>query len=415
MTLAHDDRRHLLNDLVWWHSNASERAALFEDFRRQTPRVFVPFNSSENSTTKGYWAITSHADVFQVSRRPEDFGSGEGTQIFDQPEELRDYLGSIIDMDNPKHARLRKIVSRGFTAKSIDSIRDDVEAVVAEVLDEMPGSGTCDFVEQFAALVPLRIVNRLLGIPREHEKFIFDATNIILGAYDPEYIPDQTPAGIGKAISAASKALIELLQDLAKDRIACPRDDLITKLVAAEEEENLTPQEMAQFFILLVGAGNETTRNAISHGLYVLSEHPDQRETLISDYDEYSGRAIEEILRWATPVVHMRRTVTRDGVMLEDQEFRRGDKVVMWYNSANRDEDVFERPGEFDIHRFHNPHLTFGAPGPHFCLGANLARLELEIAFRELYLRFPDIRSVGKPVMLRSNFLNGIKHLEVAY
>ncbi|NMD61378.1 UNVERIFIED_ORG: cytochrome P450 [Nocardia globerula] len=403
-----------LNDLTWWQDSAHERDDVFAALRRDSPRLFVRLGGPDENVAKGFWALTSHADITEVSRRPEDFCSGEGTQIFDQPQKLREYRGSIIDMDNPEHARMRKIVSRGFTSKSLEGLRDEVEATVREILDEMPDSGECDFVSDFAALLPLRIIDNLLGIPREHEKFILEATNTILGATDAEYIADQTASGIGKAVTAASEGLITLLRTLSEERIAAPKDDLITKLVAAEGE-NLTPQEMAKFFILLVGAGNETTRNVITHGLLVLSQNPEQRDRWIADYDDYAGSAIEELLRWASPVVHMRRTVTRDGVRLGDQEFSKGDKVVLWYNSANRDESVFTDPYVFDIERDPNPHLAFGAPGPHFCLGAHLARLELNVAFRELFLRFPDIRAVGEPEVLRSNFLNGIKHLRATY
>lgn len=404
-----------LVDLNWWQNNPAERDDVFADLRANHPQVFVPVGAAGSGPAKGFYALTRHADILEVSRRPEDFSSGEGTQIFDQPQKLREYRGSIIDMDNPEHARMRKIVSRGFTTRSLEGLRDEVEATVREILDEMPASGECDFVSDFAALLPLRIIDNMLGIPREHEKFILEATNTILGASDAEYIEDQTGAGIGKAVTAASEGLITLLRTLSEERIADPKDDLITRLVAATEGDNLTPAEMAKFFILLVGAGNETTRNVITHGLLVLSRNPDQRDTWMADYENHAAAAIEEMLRWASPVVHMRRTVTRDGVRLGDKEFAKGDKVVLWYTSANRDEEVFENPYTFDITRDPNPHLAFGAPGPHFCLGAHLARLELDVAFRELFTRYPDIRAVGEPAMLRSNFLNGIKHLRATY
>jgi cytochrome P450 len=405
-----------LHELSWWQQSPAERDAAFAALRRDRPRMFVPLESTtDGRRPKGFWALTTYEDILEVSRRPEDFSSGiGGTQIFDQPAELREYRGSIIDMDNPEHARLRKIVSRGFTARNLSGLRDEIEETVSEILDEMSDTGECDFVEEFASLLPLRIIDNLLGIPREHEKFILEATNIILGASDAEYIADQSASGIGKAVTAASQALIALLNDLAEDRIANPQDDLITKLVAADDE-NLTPQEMAKFFILLVGAGNETTRNVISHGLHVLTRHPDQRDRWLADYEEYASTAIEEMLRWATPVIHFRRTVTRDGVMLGDLELFEGDKVVMWYTSANRDDAIFENPEEFDIARDPNPHVAFGGAGAHFCLGAHLARLELDVAFRMLFERYPDIRSVGEPVPLRSNFLNGIKHLRAEY
>jgi hypothetical protein len=185
--------------------------------------------------------------------------------------------------------------------------------------------------------------------------------------------------------------------------------------VAATAEENLTPDELAEFFILLVGAGNETTRNAIAHGLLALTEFPDQRARWQADPATHTARAVEELVRWASPVLHMRRTVTRDGVRLGDQEFAEGDKVVLWYRSGNQDEDYFTDPTAFDITREPNPHVTFGSPGPHHCLGANLARLELSVTFRVLFELLPDIRAVGPPDPLRSNFLHGIKHLRAEF
>jgi cytochrome P450 len=363
---------------------------------------------------KGFWAVGTHADVVDISRRPTEFCSGQGTQIFDQTADMREYRGSISDMDDPEHMRLRKIVSRGFTPRILADLRDLVEQTAAEILDEMP-SGGCDFVSAFAILLPLRIIDNMLGIPREHERFILQATNVVLGASDPEYVPDQSLAGIEAAVTQTSEKLIDLLKGIAEDRIANPQDDVISKLVTSDEE-NLTPRELAKFFILLVGAGNETTRNALSHGLHILTHHRDQRDKLLSDYEQYAPTAIEEILRYASPVIHMRRTVVRDGVALNSGHvFTRGEKVVMWYPAANRDPLVFADPETFDIARKPNNHIAFGGPGPHFCLGAHLARLELSVALKMLYDRYPDLASVGEPVMLRSNFVNGIKHLEASY
>jgi cytochrome P450 len=255
-----------------------------------------------------------------------------------------------------------------------------------------------------------------MGIPRSEEKRIFDATNTILGTTDPEYVPDQSRRGLRTALMAATADLEQLVAELAQDRIDNPKEDLTTLLVAAEMEDgNLTPRELASFFILLVGAGNETTRNAISHGLLTLSQHPEQRARWQSDFEELAPSAVEEILRWASPVLHMRRTVTRDGVRIGEQEFSEGDKVVMWYYSANRDEAVFDDPFTFDVGRRPNNHVAFGAPGPHFCLGAHLARREITIAFRELFRQLPDIHAVGEPEFLRANFVHGIKHLNCEY
>jgi cytochrome P450 len=416
------DQQHFapLIDLQWWQDRPGDRTELYQRLREAGAPVFVRTNRRDSPRVRGFWAIGSHRDVTAISRRPAEFASGQGTQIFDQTAEMREYRGSIIDMDDPEHQRLRKIVSRGFSPRILSELRGQVQQTTAEILEEMPRSGECDFVSSFATLLPLRIIDNMLGVPREHEQFILRATNVVLGASDPEYVPDQTVAGIEKAVTETSERLIELLRGIAEDRIANPRDDVISKLVTSDEE-NLTPQELAKFFILLIGAGNETTRNALTHGLLILSEHPDQRDRLLANYEELAPTAIEEILRYASPVIHMRRTVTRDGVTLTNEDgqvthtFNAGDKVVMWYPAANRDPAVFARPEIFDIARKPNNHIAFGGPGPHFCLGAHLARLELNVAFEMLYARYPDITAAGEPVMLRSNFVNGIKHLKATY
>jgi cytochrome P450 len=303
----------------------------------------------------GFWALTRMDDIREVSRRPDDFCSGNGINIFDQPPGLKDYRGSFIDMDNPEHARLRRIVSRGFAAKSLAAITDDVDRAAREIIGSVADRGECDFVTEVAALLPLRIVNNMLGIPRSEERFIFEQTNVIMAASDSEYVSDQTPRGIARAVGTAGQRLAELLHGLADDRISSPRGDLISVLVAATAEDNLTPDELAAFFILLVGAGNETTRNAIAHGLLALTQFPDQRALWQGDPAAHTARAVEEVVRWASPVLHMRRTVTRDGVRLGDQEFAQGDKVVLWYRSANQDEDYFTDPTAFDITREPNP------------------------------------------------------------
>ncbi len=409
-----------LTDLQWWQERPADRSALYRRLREAGGPVFVRTNRPDSPRPRGFWAVGSHRDVVDISRRPADFSSGQGTQIFDQTPEMREYRGSIIDMDDPEHMRLRKIVSRGFTPRILSELRGLVEETTAEILDEMPRTGECDFVSSFATLLPLRIIDTMLGVPREHEQFILRATNIVLGASDPEYVPDQSVAGIEAAVTEISEQLIDLLKRIAEDRIANPQNDVISKLVTSDEE-NLTPQELAKFFILLIGAGNETTRNALTHGLLILSAHPDQRDRLLANYDEMASTAVEEILRYASPVIHFRRTVTRDGVTLTNASgevthtFDAGDKVVVWYPAANRDPAVFDEPERFDIARKPNNHVAFGGPGPHYCLGAHLARLELNVAFKMLYARYPDITAAGEPVMLRSNFVNGIKHLRATY
>jgi cytochrome P450 len=254
-----------------------------------------------------------------------------------------------------------------------------------------------------------------MGIPRSEEQFIFHNTNRLLGGFESEYVPDQTDEGRLKARLAATAEMEAMAQELARDRIKNPREDLVTMLVNGVEGDNMTPEEMSAFFSLLLLAGNETTRNAIAHGMLALTQFPEQRERWQSDFDEVTPTAVEEVLRWATPVIHMRRTVTADGVRLGDLELSAGDKVVMWYYAANRDPAVFEDPLAFDVLRRPNDHQSFGAPGAHYCLGAHLARREIAVTFRELFRRLPDIEVSGPPQWLTSNFLNGIKHLPVTY
>jgi cytochrome P450 len=405
-----------LDNLDWWTKPAAERDAVFAYYRAENPRPFFPEIDMDGKTRgRGFTAITRYAEVQEISKRPDDFANGQGVNIFDQAESLRDFLGSFIAMDNPEHARLRKIVSRGFTAKNMDLLRDRVAATAREILAGIADRGECDFVTDFAALLPLRVVDDMLGIPREYEQMIFDCTNIVLGASDPEYVPDQSGRGVAAELMRAAHWMSDLLNDLARDRIAHPKDDLITTLVAAGQEDNLTPAELASFFILLVGAGNETTRNAMSHALVALTEFPDQKAVWQADPAAVTPTAIEEIVRWASPVQYMRRTVTADGVRLGEQEFAEGDKVVLWYRSANRDETVFTDGDAFVATRDPNPHVAFGAPGPHFCLGAHLARLEIGVAYEEIFKALPDIHAVSEPIYLRSNFIHGIKHLRAEF
>jgi cytochrome P450 len=416
MTTIETPAGDVLDDLDWWTRPVAERDALFARSRARHDRPFVTERDvNGNRRDGGFWAITAYDEVREVGRRPADFCSGQGINIFDEPEWLRRYRGSIIAMDDPEHARMRRIVSRGFTPRALERLHADVRRTAREVVGAIAGQGECDFVTDVAALLPLRIVGDLMGIPRSRERFIFEQTNILMGASDAEYVDDQTPRGVATAVLAACEALVDLLRELAEQRIAEPRDDLITKLVAARDEENLTPQELAAFFILLVGAGNETTRNAIAHALVALTRFPEQRARWQSDADRYTRPLVEELMRWASPVLHMRRTVARDGVRLGDQEFAKGEKVVVWYRSANQDERYFPDPTAFDLTRAPNPHVAFGGPGSHFCLGANLARMEVSVVLRELFSVLPDIRAAGEPETLRSNFLNGIKHLRAEF
>jgi methyl-branched lipid omega-hydroxylase len=408
-----------LSDLDWWTRPLAEREAAFAVLRAERPLAPMVLEALPGLGVPEtpYWSITRYADIVEVSRHPELFCSGQGTNIPDLPAEFLEFFGSMINMDDPRHGRMRRIVSRGFTPRQLETMRADVEGVAAGIVDEIIERGECDFVTEVAARLPLRIIVDMMGIPRSQERFIFDRTNIILGFSDPEYVDDiDDPPAVTGTILTAGAELAQMVQELGEARQNDPRNDLVTALVTSEVEgEHLTPQELASFFILLVAAGNETTRNAIAHGLSTLSDNPDQKARWLADIDGMTTTAVEEIVRWASPVIHFRRTVTTDGARLGEHEFSEGEKVVLWYWSGNRDEAVFDDPHTFDVGRTPNDHIGFGGPGPHFCLGAHLARREISVMFRELLRRMPDIHSVGEPDRLRSGFINGIKHLRAEW
>jgi cytochrome P450 len=319
----------------------------------------------------------------------------------------------MINMDNPRHARLRRIVSAAFNPRMIKSIEDRIEFVANDVINRVADHGGCDFVVEVAARLPLEIICDMMGIGAADYDTVFNASNVILSNGDPEYVPEGS--NVMLSFMTAAQTLNLLMTDLADKRRDDPADDVISALVNTNVDgEALTSSEVAAFFILLVVAGNETTRNAISHGLLALTQHPDQRALWQADPAGIAKTGVDEIVRWGSPVIWMRRTVAQ-ATVLGGEELSEGDKVILFYNSANRDEDVFEDPYRFDVRRDPNPHIGFGAAGPHFCLGAHLARQEIDVMFRQLFERLPDIRSVGEPDRLLSPFINGIKHLECTF
>jgi cytochrome P450 len=402
----------------FWTRPLAERDGAFKTLREQRPIAFFEEPDLETDLIpkgRGYYALTKHAHILEASRQPELFCSGKGaTSIIDMPEVMLDFFGSMINMDDPRHARMRRIVARGFTPRMLAKVEQDVQRAAAECVDRVIEKGVCVFVTEVASRLPLKIICDMMGIPERDYDFIFERSNVILSNGDPEYIPEGSD--ILTAFLTAGSDLSNLVQDLGKHRRDNPIDDLTSALVNAElVGEKLDDQELGSFFILLVVAGNETTRNAISHGMKLLTDHPDQRKAWIDDFEAVAPTAVEEIVRVASPVIWMRRTVTTDGARIGDQEFTEGDKLILFYNSANRDADVFDDPFTFDVRRNPNPHVGFGGPGPHFCLGAHLARREITVMFRELLQRVPDIHATSEPDRLRSNFINGIKHLPVAF
>jgi cytochrome P450 len=358
----------------------------------------------------GYWALARHDDVWAVNRNAKLFCSGQGSTITDIPQEMNEFFGSMINMDDPKHYRLRSIVSKGFTPKEITKVEGYVhtkaERIVDRLIENFPDR-RCDFVEHIAASLPLEIICDMMGIPEQDYAQVFSWTNTILGVGDPEFGTSY------EELMAHALEMFTYAQALGESRRANPTDDITSVMMTAEVDgERLTPQEFGSFFILLVVAGNETTRNAISHGMKALTDHPDQRDLLYGDFEAHSRTAMEEIVRWATPVINFRRTATED-TELSGQKIEAGEKVVMFYNSANRDERIYENPFVFDVTRPLQPQqVGFGAGGPHFCLGANLARREMTVMFDELRRRLPSMRITGEPDYLQSGFINGIKRME---
>ncbi len=361
----------------------------------------------------GSWAVTNHADILHMSKNPEIFSSAAGITFLDLPMEFIEYFSSMIAMDDPRHARLRRIVSAGFTPRMLKRLEDSVQEVASAIVDDIADRGEVDFVVDVAAALPLKIVCDLMGIPESQFQFVFDQTNVILGASDPEYVDDE--ADILTALLTAGQGLASLMTDVGESKRGGDGNDLTSMLVNAElEDDQLSMSDLASFFILLVVAGNETTRNAISWGLRYLTDNPDQRQLWHNDFETHASSAVEEIVRLSSPVTYMRRTATQD-TTLGGQSIAEGDKICMYYLAANRDESVFEDPLRFDITRNPNPHIGFGGPGPHFCLGAHLARREITVMFRELFDRLPDIEASGPPDLLMASFIHGIKHMPASF
>src|SRR5450755_1277969 len=401
-----------LSATEFWGLSLPQRRDAFAGLRSlPRPPFFadpeVPFAVSGG----GYYALVRHADVSEASRNPEVFCSGQGaTSVVDLPVEFNEYFGSMINMDDPRHARLRRIVSRAFTPRMIKKFEHDVQLTAAEIVDDLLATGPCDFVEHVSARLPLKIICKMMGIGDEHYAMVLKDTNIILSGADPEFLSADLNEAVTQILTAGQELAV-LVTDLAAHRQENPGDDLTSALATANiDGEQLTESELASFFILLVVAGNETTRTAISHALMLLTDFPGQRELLLADLDGRIAGAAEEIVRYSSPVVWMRRTVTRDYTM-NGHDYGAGDKAVLLYWAANRDEAVFGDPSRFDISRSPNPHVGFGAAGPHFCLGAHLALRESTANLRELLGRVPDIHAAAEPDRLLSSFINGIKHL----
>jgi cholest-4-en-3-one 26-monooxygenase len=378
------------------------------ELRRAAPVWWNPQPSDMGFNDDGFWAVTRHRDVVAISRDSETFSSYENTAIVrfmsgstrDQIEMQRVIM---LNIDPPHHTKIRGIVSRGFTPRAISNLRDVLTERAKTIVQTALADGTGDFVSDIACELPLQAIAELIGVPQEDRHKLFTWSNDMVGYDDPEYQGD----GENAAAEILGYSML-----MAEDRRACPRDDIVTKLVHAQVDGGeLTSDEFGFFVILLAVAGNETTRNAISHGMLAFLDNPDQWEQFKTTRPQ---TAVDEIVRWATPVTVFQRTATKD-TELGGQQIKKGQRVGMFYRSANFDEEVFERPEEFNVLRSPNPHVGFGGTGAHYCLGANLARLEIDLMFNAIADAMPDISKAGDPQRLRSGWLNGVKRLPVSY
>ncbi|WP_040811701.1 cytochrome P450 [Nocardia concava] len=375
------------NAPVWWNA--------------QTPAQAAPFGD------KGFWVVSRHEDIREVSRQPELFSSSRNGSIIRMPsdttpEQLELNGASLVNMDPPKHTRTRRIVSKGFTPRAVEGLRAALTERAERIVHEARKTGGGDFVQQVACELPLQAIAELLGVPQADRHRLFDWSNQMLSYDDPEY---------GDPL-VASAEILGYAWNMAEQRRACPADDIVSRLVTADiDGEALGSDEFGFFVILLTVAGNETTRNAISHGMKAFVDHPEQWELF---RDKRPRTAPDEIVRWATPVTAFQRTATRD-TELAGQPIAAGDRVGMFYSSANFDEAAFADPFTFDILRDPNPHLGFGGTGTHYCVGANLARLEIDLMFNAIADVMPNLRQLAEPQRLRSGWINGIKHWQVSF
>ncbi len=381
------------------------------ELRRAAPVWWVTQRrGSAGFDDDGYWAVTRHADILAVSKTPDVYSSWENTALIRLQEgidrgaiEMQRII--LLNMDPPDHTKLRGIVSRGFTPRAIGNLRqaltERAERIVAAALE----TGTGDFVPDIAMELPLQAISELLGVPQEDRGKIFSWSNRMIG-YDERTL-DEEDDGMVAATEILGYSLA-----MAEERRACPRDDIVTKLISAEiDGHHLSDDEFGFFVLMLAVAGNETTRNAIAHGMLAFLDHPEQWELFKASRPD---TAADEIVRWATPITVFQRTATQD-TTLGGQEIKAGQRVGLFYRSANFDEEVFDQPERFDIGRDPNPHLGYGGYGTHYCLGANLAKLEIELIFNAIADAMPGIAKAGEPVRLRSGWINGIKRLPVSY
>ncbi len=404
-----------LGSLEFWGRQAEERDRYFAWLRHEAPlsRHEPPEDilGLADQERKSYWAIVRYEDVRRISRDPATFCSREGTQFADAPPEFLEASMSFLAMDAPRHTKLRGLVSAAFTPRQVARIEDGIRVNARRIVEEAAPSGGGDFVELIAKRLPLVTISDMIGVPDADRERVVAAADLLVTVSDPEVFGDRPPIEV---LGEALWTLTEFATQLAAHREQHPGGDLMTALVQAEVDgERLTHAEIAAFFVLLSVAGNDTTRHTTSHAMRALTVNEDQRPLLLQDLDTRLPTAVEEFVRWASPVTSFRRTTTRE-VELHGERLPKGEKVVMFYGSANRDERAFEDPWRFDVTREPNHHVGFGGGGPHYCLGASLARTQLRSIFDELLRVVPDIQA-AEPELLRSGFIHGVKRMECSF
>jgi cytochrome P450 len=402
---------------AFWSLPPAEREPAFAELRRDRPLSWHRPAETEllpDEDDPGFWALVTHADIVAVSRDAQTWGSGMqygGVMLENVPEDMLEAAHSILSMDAPRHAKQRKAIASVFTPRRVRTIEEQIRGQARGIVDDLVagGSGEVDLVERVASRLPMWTISEMIGIEEADRERVARAANAMVSWNDPEFIGDGDPMGV---LLESLMTLHQASFALADARRTRPADDLMSALVQAEVEGvRLTDEDIASFFVLLCVAGNDTTRQTTSHAALALDRHPDQRALLLADFAGRIGTAVEEFVRWASPVLTFRRTARHD-TEIRGQHIAEGEKAVMFYLSGNRDPSVFPRPEQFDVTRDPNPHVGFGGGGPHFCLGSHLARMQLRSLFDELLHRLPEL-TVGEPEYLAGNFINGIKRLPV--
>jgi cytochrome P450 len=400
----------------FWDQPAEVRDEAFAVLRREAPlsqhKAPEDLLGVAEYDDRPYWAIVRHEDVRTISRDPERFCSSQGTQFGDAPPEMLEASQSFLAMDAPRHTKLRKLVSSAFTPRQVKRIEDGIRANAAKIVEEAGPTGGGDFVELIAKRLPLQTISDMIGVPEADRERVVTAADTLVTVLDPDVSGDRP---LLEVLGGALWTLTEFATELAAEREKSPQDDLMTALVQAEVDgDKLTHAEIAAFFVLLSVAGNDTSRHTTSHAMRALTLSPEQNALLRDDPAGRMEVAVEEFVRWATPVLTFRRTTTTD-VDLHGKTIPAGEKVILFYHSANRDEDAFEDPWRFDVTRDPNRHVGFGGGGPHYCLGASLARTQLRAIFTELYTRLPDIEA-GEPEMYKGGaFIHGVKRMPCTF